>query len=229
MEMTLKQAKAIAGELGNPSKMPGFSYGLPAAKASWVPALAALRGLPRPPQYGCNVGSKLSKIEGTPCFNCYADDRGNYTYPSVHIGQLKRLVGVFNPHWRYAMVRLIGHYVDPQEPYFRWLDSGDVINAKMLEDIIWIATQLRWVNFWLPTQERGLIRNLESVPSNLAIRLSSLYKDVHKVQTFKDFIKSSSVSTDGNHDCPSEDYDNTCGPCRACWEPTNEHTIYKEH
>ena len=35
--MLVKEAKQIIGSLGNPSKMPGLSYGLPAAKASWVP------------------------------------------------------------------------------------------------------------------------------------------------------------------------------------------------
>ena len=227
--MTLKQAKAIAGQLGQASKMPGWTYGLPAAKAQWVPALCQERGWTIPPQYGCMFGSLLSEIDGSPCFVCYADDKGNYNYPSVHVGQLKRCIGVFNPLWRDAMVRLIGHYTDPDEPHFRWLDSGDLLNAKMLADIIWIAEQLKWVKFWLPTQERRLVSKLDKVPPNLAIRMSSPSINEHKVQTFRDFISSSSISNTGDHTCPSDQYDNTCGPCRACWDPAHSHTIYKEH
>jgi hypothetical protein len=228
--MTLKQAKAVAGVLGSTTKMSGLlSYGLPAAKAQWVPHLCRERGWPIPPQYGCMFGSLLSELEGTPCSVCYADERGNYTYPSLHVGQLKRLIGVFNPLWPEAMVRLIGHYAKPSDPYFRWLDSGDLLNAKMLADIIWIANQLKWITFWLPTQERRLVSKLDKVPSNLIIRISSPSLNEHKVKTFRDFIKSSSISNTGDHNCPSEHYGNTCGPCRLCWDPAHNHTIYKEH
>jgi hypothetical protein len=101
---TLKQAEAITGSLGKPSKMPGMSYGLPASNAGFVPAICKQRGLPVPLQYGCRVGSVLARIPGTPCYGCYADERGNYTYPSVQIAQTVRLVGLYHPQWVEAMV-----------------------------------------------------------------------------------------------------------------------------
>ena len=70
MTMTLKAAREIAGTLGDPSKMPGKSYGIPAAS--------------------CNVGSILAKLLGTVCYDCYAL-KGNYTFPSVAKSQKKRL------------------------------------------------------------------------------------------------------------------------------------------
>jgi len=228
---TLKQAEEIAGVLGNVHKMPGYSYGLPANRGTYVPAVCNEKGWTIPPQYGCNFGAKLAKVEGTPCFNCYADERGNYTYPSVHVNRTKHAVAIFHPLWKYAMVKLIGHRTDPLDPYFRWVDSGDVVNAQMLEDIFWIARQLPTIKFWLPTQERKIVRDVlsrTSVPDNLCIRISSAKVDNHNVKE-RGNLCSSSVSTTGNHDCPSELHANTCGPCRACWDTEHKHTIYKEH
>ena len=50
--MLTKDAKKITQSLTRTSKMPGLSYSLPA--------------------WACQTGSKLRKIEGTPCFSCYA-------------------------------------------------------------------------------------------------------------------------------------------------------------
>ena len=65
---TLKAAKAIAGSLGKPSKMPGLSYGISAKR--------------------CIVGAKLATVEGSVCHGCYAL-KANYSYPSV-IRPMKR-------------------------------------------------------------------------------------------------------------------------------------------
>lgn len=45
--MTLGRARAIAGSLGFPSKMPGSSYGLPVR--------------------ACQAGEKLARVEGSAC------------------------------------------------------------------------------------------------------------------------------------------------------------------
>jgi hypothetical protein len=243
---TLKEAKEIAGNLGQPDKMPQYAYGLPANEGSYVEGICKERGWPVPPKnasgtYGCGIGSKLSKCPDSPCFNCYADERGNYTWPSVHINRTKHAVAVHHPMWKYAMHKLIKHYVDPSDPHFRWLDSGDVVNEQMLLDIIWLAEQLPRIKFWLPTQERKIVwtvlhnRGLIPLPDNLCIRISSTTKNKHYVPigdyflTVRGKLCSSSVSTTGDHDCPSEQYNNTCGRCRLCWDTSHLHTIYKEH
>ena len=238
---TLKEAKEIAGNLGQPDKMPQYAYGLPANEGYYVKGICKERGWPVPPMYGCGVGSRLSKQFGTPCFNCYADERGNYSYPSVHINRTKHAVAVYHPMWKYAMHKLIGHYVPLYDPHFRWLDSGDLVNEQMLLDIIWLADQLPRIKFWLPTQERKIVwtvlhnRGHIPLPDNLCIRISSTKLNNHYVPigdyflTVRGKLCSSSVSTVGDHDCPSEQYNNTCGPCRLCWDTSHLHTIYKEH
>ena len=237
-EMTLKEAKSIIGSLGNADKMPCKTYGLPACEAKWVPLYCKMLGFALPLNYGCSTGQKLAKNPDSPCHICYADERGNYSYDSCKHGQVKRLVGVFHPHWKYAMARMISHYTNPSEPYFRWLDSGDVLNRKMLMDIIWIAHVLPHITFWLPTQEIKMVRDITSnhfldfeIPENLTIRISSPVKNKHKVNLkgLPKSVCSSSVSSNGKYTCPSDQYENTCGPCRDCWDISVKHKIYKEH
>ena len=233
---TLKEAHAIAGSIGKPSKMPCNSYGLPAKNASFVPSVCLDKGWDIPPSYGCSVGKLLGRVKGTTCYNCYASERGNYTYPDVHIGQTKRLVGVYDrPRWKYAMLKLIQHYADKEDKqYFRWLDSGDLVDKQMLLDIIWIAEQLPDINFWLPTQERKILHQVFSFdkivkPDNLSIRVYNVWVDIHIPYNRFDFIGSTSVSTEGKHTCKSDQFDNTCGDCRDCWDTSINHVIYKEH
>ena len=50
--MNTQQAWDLVGGLSKPSKMPGWSYGLPAKE--------------------CKTGSKLRKVKGSTCHGCYA-------------------------------------------------------------------------------------------------------------------------------------------------------------
>ena len=58
--ITKKELTNFVGSLGKPSKMPGFSYGIPAIN--------------------CNIGSNLTKVKNSVCFDCYAQ-KSNYQYP----------------------------------------------------------------------------------------------------------------------------------------------------
>ena len=65
---SLKQAEEIAGTLGNPSKMPGSSTGIPAADGKFVEQICKDRGWQVPPQFGCTIGQILAKIKGISYF-----------------------------------------------------------------------------------------------------------------------------------------------------------------
>ena len=111
--LNVKKATDIAGTIGNTSKMPGLgNYGLPAADASFVPHICTERGWLVPSTFGCPIGSILANVKGSTCSGCYADERGNYTYPSVQIAQTKRVVGVHHPQWVDAMVFLLERKFD---------------------------------------------------------------------------------------------------------------------
>ena len=102
--MKVKEAVKIPGSMTRTSKMPGLSYSLPA------PA--------------CQTGSKLRKIKGTPCYNCYAL-KGNYIrYPAIKKAQYFRLDSLARDSWTAAMVAQIKrqNFLDGMTPetYSPW-------------------------------------------------------------------------------------------------------------
>ena len=107
--MLKKEARKITGGLSKPSKMPGPAYNLPA--------------------WHCQTGAKLRKIEGTPCFGCYAM-KGRYRFSNVRAALERRLDSLDHPQWVTAMVALI-----QGQPWFRWHDSGDVQSHEHLKNI----------------------------------------------------------------------------------------------
>jgi hypothetical protein len=71
--MNAQQRKLITGGLSKPSKMPGYSYNLPAIH--------------------CKTGSKLAQIPGTTCHGCYAL-KGRYRFPNVMDAMMRRLASI---------------------------------------------------------------------------------------------------------------------------------------
>ena len=145
--MLKKEAKKITGGLSKPSKMPGPAYNLPA--------------------WHCQTGAKLRKIEGTPCFGCYAM-KGRYRFSNVRAALERRLDSLDHPDWVTAMVALI-----KGQPWFRWHDSGDIQSDKHLQNIFEVCRLTPETRHWLPTQERQYLpADPAGVPDNLIIRLS---------------------------------------------------------
>ena len=217
--LTLKEARRIVGHasgLGKPSKMPGHSTSIPAAE--------------------CKTGSKLRKVKGSVCEKCYAF-RGNYGTPSVQKGLYRRLNALLNADpviYAGAMVRLIGHYTDPNDPYFRIHDSGDFQSVEHILLWVRIARMLPWVNFWAPSKEYAFIRKamkqVSDWPENLMIRLSAPMLGADGAKAWKrDGIPYSTVNHGKGHECPAPTQDNECGNCRACWDRSVPVVDYHKH
>lgn len=209
-EQTLKFYRSITGSLSKPSKMPGRGYGLPALTS-------------------CRTGSILAQVEGTTCSHCYAC-RGNYRFPAVKAAQQRRLEALDHPRWEESMIKLIGRL---KEPYFRWHDSGDLQSVEHLMKLDYIARALPRMQFWLPTHERGIVNEYQDtfgpVSKNLVIRLSSAKIDVRPPKTG---LCTSSVHRHAEpfgYACPASKQDNSCGDCRACWDPSVKNVSYKFH
>lgn len=222
--MTVKRAESvIGGALGNAGKMPCRTYGLPAAE--------------------CQVGSKLREEHGTVCAGdpargiagCYAYKRGQYIGGTV-VAQYRRLDTIASPEWIEAMVYLIGR----QSPlFFRWHDSGDVQSVEHLNAICEVARRLPDTKFWLPTQERGYVRQWRklygAIPVNLCIRISATKLGMFTGTYHNDpELTSSMVVVEGNApegtwSCPSRLQDNKCGDCRACWSRNVKTVAYHHH
>ena len=207
--MLLKDAKAITGGLGNPSKMPGKSYGISAKS--------------------CGIGVKLQAVKGSVCFGCYAMN-GNYQRGSVQKAHANRIAGLTRPGWVQAMARLINHYCEA-EPYFRWHDSGDIQNLEHLGKIVEVALRTPNVHHWIPTREYKIVKfwldAYGEFPPNLTVRLSAHMVDGDSPNGFG--LPTSTVVSDHTNTCPAPTQDNNCGDCRACWESDTANVSYAVH
>jgi hypothetical protein len=202
------RAKLITGGLSNTSKMPCKSYSLPATK--------------------CNVGSKLVDIKGSVCNDCYAL-KGMYRFPNVKNAMEKRYKSVDHVEWVDAMVTLIG-----KDEYFRWHDSGDIIDLLHLSKICEVCIKTPNCTHWLPTREYLIVKTFidigNTIPVNLTIRLSALMVDGKAPQEFarRYGLTTSGVGKD-DYTCPAPKQDNECKNCRACWDKKVPTVSYRLH
>ena len=96
---TNEALKIIGGSLSKPSKMPGWSIGLPAKE--------------------CKTGGKLQAVKGSVCYDCYAL-KGCYVFKVVQDAQYRRLRAIKDPQWTTAMA----HLINSKKPdVFRWSRS----------------------------------------------------------------------------------------------------------
>lgn len=194
----------IAGPLGEPSKMPGYAYGLSAKM--------------------CNVGSVLQKVPGSVCSKCYAL-KGHYLHRSVAIGHAKRMNGLHHPLWVDAMVFMIKYR---KCDYFRWHDSGDIMSLQHLKKIVDVCKQTPETKHWLPTREQDTVRRFlmeEFFPDNLTVRVSAMMIDGPPPTGF---THTSTVVKEG-WTCPASTQKNSCGDCRSCWDRAVVNIAYKKH
>ena len=229
---TLKVLKEYVGsDLGRPSKMPGFAWGISAKL--------------------CKTGANLAKIKGSVCHKCYAL-RGNYLYESVVTSHNNRIAGYNrnNIKWRNAMIELIRKRIPQDSPeeskYFRIFDAGDIQSVQMLRDWIFIATQLPDIKFWLPTKEYRIIMAFnEPIPDNMVIRVSSPNIDQPPL-TYAKFTHTSTVHSSHNSEhanrdqsgkfrkdvgftCEAYTRGGKCDTCRACWDHEITNISYPKH
>ena len=201
---TNEALKIIGGSLSKPSKMPGWSIGLPAKE--------------------CKTGGKLQAVPGSVCYDCYAL-KGCYVFKVVQDAQYRRLAAIKSPQWVTAMV----HLINSKKPdVFRWHDSGDVQDLDHLNKIYSVCRATPSKRHWLPTREAKFLTLIdpEVVPKNLIIRRSSHMINQGPV---KSWPWTSTVVTDGNHSCPASKQNNECKDCRACWDRSTANISYGKH
>jgi hypothetical protein len=201
--MDKHQLKSITGGLSKPSKMPGFSYNLPATK--------------------CITGAKLVKIPGSVCSGCYAL-KGRYRFPNVKDAMQRRLDSIDHPLWIKAMATSI---IETKTGFFRWHDSGDLQSLEHLKKIFEVCNLTPGIQHWLPTREASIINCIQAdeVPKNLIIRLSA-HKVDGKASTFWPWT--STVVT-SEKTCPAAEQENKCKDCRACWDRNIQNVAYGKH
>jgi len=199
--MNTKEAWALVGGLSKPSKMPGWSIGIPAKE--------------------CKTGKKLRQIKNSVCEGCYAL-KGCYVFKVVQEAQYKRLEAIQHPDWVLAMATLIN---SKKPDVFRWHDSGDVQDVDHLEKIFEVCKLTPSKRHWMPTREAWIKDHMHKAPANLVVRFSSPMIDQGPV---KSWANTSTVSTK-SRSCPAPDNNNECGDCRACWDPLVKNIEYGKH
>ena len=198
--MKVLEAKKITGSMTKTTKMPGLSYSLPA--------------------WECQTGSKLRKVEGTPCHGCYAL-KGNYVrYPAIKKAQYYRLKSLVRDSWTTAMVAQV-----KRQKWFRWHDAGDVQSIDHMNKILEVVRQTPGTNHWLPTQERPYLPAVETVPDNLVIRLSGSKVNGPAPTAWS---HTSTVVTKGAT-CPAPKQGGKCRECRKCWTKSIKNVSYGKH
>jgi len=199
--MNTKEAWTLVGGLSKPSKMPGWSIGIPAKE--------------------CKTGSKLRLIPNSVCSECYAL-KNCYMFKVVQEAQYKRLKAIDHPQWVEAMALLIN---SKKPDVFRWHDSGDVQDVQHLEKIFEVCRATPAKRHWMPTREAWIKDHMHMAPANLVVRFSSPMVDQGPV---KSWANTSTVSTK-SRSCPAPDNNNECGSCRACWDPLVKNIEYGKH
>ncbi len=210
---TTKALAEYVGGLSAPSKMPGYAYSLPARE--------------------CRTGSKLVKVAGSTCSGCYAL-KGRYLFPNVQAALYRRLESLGKPYWAEVMAELITR---KRQTYFRWHDSGDLQSLEHLAAIAKVCQLTPAVKHWLPTREYRTVADYVAAaggfPANLNVRMSA-HMVGGAIPTFERLpVTVSSVSIGAApadaHRCPAPHQGNSCGDCRACWNPSVRLVDYAKH
>ena len=147
--MKTSEAWALVGGLSKPSKMPGWSIGIPAKE--------------------CKTGKKLREIKNSVCEGCYAL-KGCYVFAVVQAAQYKRLEAISHPDWVLAMATLIN---SKKPDVFRWHDSGDVQDEAHLNKIFEVCRLTPSKRHWMPTREAWIKDHMHKAPANLVVRFKS--------------------------------------------------------
>ena len=199
--MKTSEAIKITHTLSKPSKMPGFSIGIPAKE--------------------CKTGAKLRKIKGSVCYGCYAL-KGCYVFPDVQAAQYKRLKSIKKKRWIEAMAHQIN---SKKVKFFRWHDSGDVQNLEHLNKIYEVCKLSPTVKHWMPTREAWISDHVTRAPDNLIIRFSMPMVNQAPAGSWPN---TSTVVTSGAT-CPAPSQGGKCKECRACWNHNIKNVAYGKH
>ena len=209
------RAWEIVGGLSRPSKMPCFSWGIPA--------------------HACITGGKLAQIEGSVCQHCYAL-KGYFRTHRVQRAYQRRLDRWGDPRWVEAMVKLVyWQTAETGVPYFRWFDSGDLQGIEMLRRICAVANGTPEIRHWLPTREYRIVAALlesETFPQNLTVRISGTLIDDQAPRSLglPTSTAHATVPLAESTVCTATDAEPVnCRGCRACWDEEVKNVSYPLH
>jgi hypothetical protein len=143
---------------------------------------------------------------------------------------MKRFDSFYEDGFVEAMIIMIRE--TNKSKYFRWFDSGDLYDMKMLDKIVMVCNGTPEVKHWLPTREVKLIseyKKTKEFPKNLVVRISAPMIDGEPVKSHRWTSTVHSAKLPIGYDCPSRKQNNSCGDCRACWDKRIPNVSYHKH
>lgn len=238
--------------LTKPSKMPGYSWSLPAGNAR--------NGQPKGKCPGAVFGP------GSICGSCYANPEsqvthkdgstarrgGSYGYPVVRAAQDARADWVTaclmskegREEWTSIMAAAIvwatrtgngaARGQSRRIAFFRWHDAGDVFNPNYGRMVQAVCAAVPDVRFWLPTRSwhslpriLPVLQDINALP-NVAVRPSALF--FHQDPPRVAGLSAGTGAAGEGFTCPSSRQGGACRDCRMCWSKDARHAVvYKVH
>lgn len=203
----------MVGGLSNPSKMPGFAYGIPAEQ--------------------CRTGSILRTVKGSACSKCYAL-KGSYVWRNTRAAYARRFEAIRGGSlWVAAMSLLLERLAAKGQTYFRWHDSGDIQDANHLRNICMVHEFVPQVQGWIPTREYRILDDFTGqIPNNLTIRVSAHMIGENAPSRFdvsSIIIPKGAAAPAGVAHCPAPKQGGECGTCRNCWQRSVPVVAYTQH
>jgi len=107
---------------------------------------------------------------------------------------------------------------------FRWHDAGDIQDLDHLNKIFEVCKLTPQTNHWMPTREAWVKDHLDRAPKNLVIRFSP-----PMIGQENTTWPNSSMVVEKDATCPAPSQGNSCGDCRACWDPKIKVVSYGKH
>lgn len=169
---------------------------------------------------------------------CYAKNH-HYNFKVVKSALSRNKLVWLNKNWVDSMVMFVKDVKDLE--FFRWFDSGDLVNIILFEKLCKIADKCPNTKFWLPTRQADLLiayyeannnTKLCDLHPNLIIRLSAsdINTDPNYKLAEKLGVKVSGVDHNKKdvYQCQSHNNEGKCGSCRVCWSNKKE-VSYKLH
>jgi hypothetical protein len=205
--------EAIVGGLSNPSKMPGYAYGIPAE--------------------ACRTGSALRKVAGSACSKCYAL-KGSYVWSNTRAAYARRLACIRGGSlWVAAMSLILERLAAKGQTYFRWHDSGDIQDANHLRNICMVHRFAPTVQGWMPTREYRILDGYGvDIPQNLTVRVSAHMigqRAPSRYAVSSMIIPKGTGAPQGVAHCPAPQQGGECGTCRNCWNRAVPVVAYTQH
>ena len=138
------------------------------------------------------------------------------------------------------------NYINLNERFFRWFDSGDIYHPKLAEKIYNICKNTPHCSHWIPTRSYKLkkikpILDKMNKLENVVVRFSSDsitggldLNNIQETEKINGLYKSTIYGTaqelpKNAHPCQAYENAGECGVWRKCWHKSVKNIAYKLH